>query len=116
MDNLSFQALEQQAGASENFQETATDEKEATKRKFSMDASLEDKICDLYDLYVDVTVLCLQIPIGYSIAFLFEKTFVTVSCLLIFVVNGFRGWMKMRVLKSESFTQRYFPVCFIHIS
>lgn len=54
MNNRSFQALEQQAGASDDFQETTTEEKEASKKKFSMDAALEDKICDLYDLYVDV--------------------------------------------------------------
>ena len=46
--------MEQQAGASDDFQEIAPEEKEASKRKFSMDAALEDKICDLYDLYVDV--------------------------------------------------------------
>ncbi|XP_057987087.1 ubinuclein-1 isoform X2 [Hevea brasiliensis] len=46
-------ALEQQAGASDDFQEIASEEKGATKRKFSMDAMLEDKICDLYDLFVD---------------------------------------------------------------
>ena len=51
-----FQALEQQAGASDDFQEVSAQDKEASKRKFSMDAVLEDKICDLYDLYVDVLV------------------------------------------------------------
>ncbi|KAG8633188.1 hypothetical protein MANES_18G082300v8 [Manihot esculenta] len=46
-------ALEQQAGAPDDFQEIASREKGALKRKFSMDAMLEDKICDLYDLFVD---------------------------------------------------------------
>ncbi|GMN45522.1 hypothetical protein TIFTF001_014710 [Ficus carica] len=51
--SMELKALEQQAGASDDFQETTTEEKEASKKKFSMDAALEDKICDLYDLYVD---------------------------------------------------------------
>ncbi|OMO50361.1 hypothetical protein CCACVL1_30488 [Corchorus capsularis] len=50
--SLESKALEQQAGASDDFQENASDER-ALKKKFSMDAPLEDKICDLYDLYVD---------------------------------------------------------------
>ncbi|EOY16441.1 Wound-responsive family protein, putative isoform 3 [Theobroma cacao] len=50
--SLEPKALEQQAGASDGFQEVGTEER-ALKRKFSMDTSLEDKICDLYDLYVD---------------------------------------------------------------
>ncbi|CAK9152025.1 unnamed protein product [Ilex paraguariensis] len=45
--------LEEQAGASDDFQEIETKGKEVLKRKFSMDDALEDKICDLYDLYVD---------------------------------------------------------------
>lgn len=49
-----FQALEQQAGVSDDFQEVSVQDREASKRKFSMDAVLEDKICDLYDLFVDV--------------------------------------------------------------
>ncbi|KAL5192748.1 Ubinuclein-1 [Glycine soja] len=39
--------------ASGDFQEFGTDGKPITKRKFTMDAALEDKICDLYDLFVD---------------------------------------------------------------
>lgn len=46
----------QQAGASDDFQEIGSEEKGALKRKFSMDAVLEDKICDLYDLFVDVLI------------------------------------------------------------
>lgn len=45
---------QQKAGASGDFQEFGPDGKAITKRKFSMDTALEDKICDLYDLFVDV--------------------------------------------------------------
>ncbi|KAI4337859.1 hypothetical protein L6164_016228 [Bauhinia variegata] len=45
--------LQQQTGASGAFQEFGPDEKALTKRKFSMETALEDKICDLYDLFVD---------------------------------------------------------------
>lgn len=51
------QTLEQQAGASGDPQEIASEEKGAFRRKFSMDTVLEDKICDLYDLFVDVLIL-----------------------------------------------------------
>ncbi|XP_027339060.1 ubinuclein-1-like isoform X2 [Abrus precatorius] len=44
---------QQKAGTSGDFQELGPDGKAITKRKFSMDAALEDKICDLYDLFVD---------------------------------------------------------------
>ncbi|KAK3009971.1 hypothetical protein RJ639_012826 [Escallonia herrerae] len=53
---MKSKALEQQAGASDDFQEVGTQEKEVTKRKCSMDDALEDKICDLYDLYVEVLI------------------------------------------------------------
>ncbi|PSS00123.1 Centrosomal protein [Actinidia chinensis var. chinensis] len=43
-------ALEQQAGASDDFQEIGN---EVIKRKCSMDDVLEDRICGLYDLYVE---------------------------------------------------------------
>lgn len=49
-----LQLLEQQAGASDDFQEASAEEKEAFKRKYSMDVALEDKICDLYDHFVEV--------------------------------------------------------------
>ncbi|KAK9271218.1 hypothetical protein L1049_026808 [Liquidambar formosana] len=45
--------FEQQAGASDDFQEIGPEEKGVIKRKFSMDDAMEEKICDLYDLYVD---------------------------------------------------------------
>ncbi|CAN1234544.1 UBN1 [Linum perenne] len=50
--SLWYQALEQHAGTSDDFQELNPENK-PVKRKFSMDAELEDKICDLYDLFVD---------------------------------------------------------------
>ncbi|XP_027330661.1 ubinuclein-1-like isoform X2 [Abrus precatorius] len=43
---------QQQAGASGE-QELGPDGRVITKRNFSMDIALEDKICDLYDLFVD---------------------------------------------------------------
>ncbi|KAM5564348.1 ubinuclein-1-like [Rosa sericea] len=52
VSSLESKALEQ-AGASDDFQEIASGAKEVSKRKLSMDPVLEDKICDLYDLYVD---------------------------------------------------------------
>ncbi|KAL9394522.1 hypothetical protein Peur_013807 [Populus x canadensis] len=48
-----LKALVQQAGASDDFQEIGSEEKGALKKKFSMDVVLEDKICDLYDLFVE---------------------------------------------------------------
>lgn len=44
--------LQQHAGASGE-QELGPDGKAITKRIFSMDPALEDKICDLYDLFID---------------------------------------------------------------
>lgn len=46
------EAIEQQAGSSDDFQETSTKEK-VLKSRFTTDDALEDKICDVYDLYVD---------------------------------------------------------------
>lgn len=43
--------FQQQAAASGSFQELGPDGKALDKR---MDTALEDKICDLYDLFVDV--------------------------------------------------------------
>ncbi|XP_044475860.1 ubinuclein-1-like isoform X2 [Mangifera indica] len=50
--SLESKAFEHQAGSSDDFQEIG-EEHGVRKRKFSMDTALEDKICDLYDLYVD---------------------------------------------------------------
>ncbi|XVF39259.1 hypothetical protein PTKIN_Ptkin01aG0020600 [Pterospermum kingtungense] len=44
--------LEPHARASDDFQEIGPEER-AFRRKFNMDAPLENKICDLYDLYVE---------------------------------------------------------------
>ena len=53
------QAIEQPGGTSDDFQKLGTTDKEVLKQKFSMDDALEDKICDLYDLYVQVLfVIC----------------------------------------------------------
>lgn len=49
-----MQLLEQQTASSDDFQETGPEEKESLKRKYRIDSALEDKICDLYDLYVEV--------------------------------------------------------------
>ncbi|KAI5355503.1 hypothetical protein L3X38_008398 [Prunus dulcis] len=51
--SLESKALQQQSRASDDFQEIASGAKELSQRKLSMDAALEDKICDLYDLFVD---------------------------------------------------------------
>ncbi|PIN16996.1 hypothetical protein CDL12_10350 [Handroanthus impetiginosus] len=45
--------VEQQAANSDNFQEAGPEDKAALKRKYSMDDVLENKICDLYDLYAE---------------------------------------------------------------
>lgn len=47
---------QQKAGASGDLQEFGPDGKAITKMKFNMDTALEDKICDLYDLFVDVQI------------------------------------------------------------
>ncbi|KAA3485000.1 ubinuclein-1 isoform X1 [Gossypium australe] len=44
--------LEPQARASDDFQEIGSEER-TFRRKFNMDAPMENKICELYDLYVD---------------------------------------------------------------
>ncbi|KAL8125279.1 ubinuclein-1-like [Apium graveolens] len=50
---IKSKALEQTGGASDDFQENVAADKEVLKRKFSMDDALEDKICDLYDFYIE---------------------------------------------------------------
>jgi len=47
-----YQVNEQQDGSADDFQ-VANDERRAFKGKSVMDAALEDRICDLYDLYVE---------------------------------------------------------------
>ncbi|KAF1893891.1 hypothetical protein Lal_00002434 [Lupinus albus] len=48
-----LESKQQKYGASGDFQEVGPDGKAITKSNFSMDTALEDKICDLYDLFVD---------------------------------------------------------------
>lgn len=49
------QVTEQQGGSTNDFQEAyINDGKRAQKGRHSMDRALEDKISDLYDLYVEV--------------------------------------------------------------
>ncbi|KAL6515506.1 hypothetical protein OROHE_018540 [Orobanche hederae] len=45
--------LEQQTTSTDDFREAGLEELEALKRKYSMDDALENKICDLHDLYVE---------------------------------------------------------------
>lgn len=47
------QVNEHHSGSADDFQ-IANDEKRYLKGKSVMDAALEDRICDLYDLYVEV--------------------------------------------------------------
>lgn len=49
--------MEQQlVGESDDFQESGTKGKKILKRKITMDVELEDKICILYDLFVEVAL------------------------------------------------------------
>ncbi|XXG87093.1 hypothetical protein AAC387_Pa11g1868 [Persea americana] len=49
-----FKVAEQQDGSCDDFQEQPnSDEKGVLKGRYSMDNAMEDKICDLYDLYVE---------------------------------------------------------------
>ncbi|CAN8234240.1 unnamed protein product [Cochlearia groenlandica] len=49
---MESQANNQEAGTSDDFQDDGS-EKPPMKMKFVMDAALDDKICDLYDIFVD---------------------------------------------------------------
>lgn len=56
-----YQVAEQQDGSCDDFQEQPnSDEKGVLKGRYSMDNAMEDKICDLYDLYVEVLKLCVN--------------------------------------------------------
>ncbi|XP_047307382.1 ubinuclein-1-like isoform X2 [Impatiens glandulifera] len=46
-------ALEHQAGSSDDFQETGSLEKEAAQKKYGMNDVLENKLCDIYDLFIE---------------------------------------------------------------
>lgn len=62
---MPFLQVQQQTTDTDDFQEASPEEKEALKRKYSMDDALENKICDLYDLYVEV-ISRFPIPNGIS--------------------------------------------------
>ena len=47
------QVNEQQDGSADDFQ-VANDDRRALKTKYAMDTALEDILCDLYDMYVEV--------------------------------------------------------------
>ncbi|XP_008783317.3 LOW QUALITY PROTEIN: ubinuclein-1 [Phoenix dactylifera] len=54
VSNLNSHVAELQDISADDFQEVINnDERRALKGKYSMDTALEDKICDLYDLYVE---------------------------------------------------------------
>lgn len=72
------QAFGQQAGASDDFQELCSEEK-GVKKKFSMDAALEDKICDLYDLFVDVQICPFSALSWKMSSFMVEGSFLILS-------------------------------------
>ncbi|XP_031393427.1 ubinuclein-1-like isoform X1 [Punica granatum] len=46
-------SLDSKAGSSDDFQELGPNVKGLTPTKYDMDPAVEDKICDLYDLYID---------------------------------------------------------------
>jgi len=46
--------VEQHDGSADDFQEVNGNDERRAVRKYGMDSALEDKICDLYDLYVEV--------------------------------------------------------------
>lgn len=79
MHYMFSQGVDQQVGSSDDFREYPSEEKGALKRKFSMGDEMEDKICDLYDLYVDVWI--------YGSTLLFKKVLLMMEstfCLYIF--------------------------------
>lgn len=94
-----LQAIEQPGGTSDDFQEIGTADNEVLKQKFSMDDALEDKICDLYDLYVQV----LFVIVIYKNVFL--KLFSW--CIICFLLYGFRGWRKTQDHRRTNFMPRY---------
>ncbi|CAK9313568.1 unnamed protein product [Citrullus colocynthis] len=51
--SMESKAIGQQGGAPHDIRELVSEEKGVPKKKFVMDPALEDKICDLYDLFVD---------------------------------------------------------------
>ncbi|XP_043721486.1 ubinuclein-1-like isoform X2 [Telopea speciosissima] len=51
--SLKPKASEQRGGASDDFQEVLGSEDKGVKGKYTMDVAMEEKICELYDLYVE---------------------------------------------------------------
>ncbi|GAB2270395.1 hypothetical protein Dimus_005296 [Dionaea muscipula] len=51
--SLMSKAVEQQVGGSDDFQESGPEGKGSLKGYYSLDAALEDHICDLYDIFID---------------------------------------------------------------
>lgn len=66
----------QLAEGSDDFQEFGSDNKGVNKR-LTIDATLEDKICDIYDLYVDVRI---------SLDFLFALCYLPFHILIILII------------------------------
>jgi ubinuclein len=50
---MCYHVNEQQDGSADDFQ-VVSEEGRSLKGKFAMDSALEDRMCDLYDLYVEV--------------------------------------------------------------
>lgn len=48
------QVAEQHDGSADDFQEVNGNDERKALRKYGLDIALEDKICDLYDLYLEV--------------------------------------------------------------
>lgn len=82
-----------------NIQESGSNRKEANINKYSMSIALEDKICALYDLYLDVRLLILLFNIYIFLYFEFIINICT--------SDSWRGWMTIQVHMLESFMMRY---------
>ncbi|VVA95585.1 unnamed protein product [Arabis nemorensis] len=50
---MDTQATNQEAGTSDDFQDVGSVEKPPLTKKFVMNTALEDKLCDLYDIFID---------------------------------------------------------------
>lgn len=74
-----FQAIEQQGGAPHVIRELVSEEKGVPRKKFVMDPSLEDKICDLYDLFVDVLIHILSDVQMFSFLIGFKLSYASIS-------------------------------------
>jgi hypothetical protein len=109
------QALVQQAGASDDFQEMVSDERGGLKKKFSMDAVLEDKICDLYDLFVEVYTCSECHALNIFFFFLWKSFSQSFSCFAL-TFDDSRDWMKIQVHKSESYMWRLCFLFLVHVS